>query len=413
VEHYDLLLAIVGAVTLAATAVPLLFPGRPLSFPIAYVGLGMALFSLPFGLPTADPIAHGGFVERISELAVIIALMGAGLKLGRPFGWAPWRPTWRLLGVAMPITIIATGMIGWSIVGLAPATAMLLAAVVAPTDPVLASDVQVGPPGEDDEDDVRFALTSEAGLNDGLAFPFTNAAIAAAGAATAGEWLPGWILDDVVVKIVLGLLLGFVGGRALGWLVFHIPTQRKLAESTEGFVALAATLVIFGVTELAHGYGFLAVFVAGCMIRRQESDHSYHEILHAAAETTERVFSTLLLVLLGGAVADGVLSGLGWQGAVASVLIVLVVRPLAGLVSLVRTRTPRGERAAIAFFGVRGIGSIYYLAYALGRADFADARRVWAVLAAVVLVSVVLHGITASPVMRRLDEWRSMASSTA
>jgi NhaP-type Na+/H+ or K+/H+ antiporter len=177
VDHYHLLIAVVGAAILGATAAPVLLAGRPLSFPIVYVGLGVALFALPSGLPTADPIAHGAFVERLSELAVIVALMGAGLKLDRPFGWTPWRPTWRLLAVAMPITVVVTGVLGWSVVGLAPATAMLLGAVIAPTDPVLASDVQVGPPGEEEEDDVRFALTSEAGLNDGLAFPFTNAAM--------------------------------------------------------------------------------------------------------------------------------------------------------------------------------------------------------------------------------------------
>lgn len=411
-DKYHLLLAVVGTVILGATAVPLLLAGRPLSFPMVYVALGMVVFSLPIELPSADPIAHGRFVERISELAVIVALMGTGLKLDRAFGWAAWRPTWRLLAVAMPVTIVATALLGWWVVGLAPATAMLLGAVVAPTDPVLASDVQVGPPGEDDEDDVRFALTSEAGLNDGLAFPFTNAAIAAVGAAGVGDWVGSWFVDDVVVKVVVGLIVGLVAGRALGWVVFHMPTERRLAESSEGFVALAATLATYGVTELAQGYGFLAVFVAACVIRRQERDHAYHEVLHSVAESTERLLSAALLVLLGGAVVEGVLSGLGWEGVVAGLVIVLVLRPLVGFVSLSGTGTALGERMAIAFFGVRGIGSIYYLAHALNEADFADGPRVWAVVAFVVLVSVVLHGVTALPIMRRLDDRRT-ASRTA
>lgn len=412
-DHYDLLLAIVGAVTLGASALPMLLAGHPLSFPMVYVALGVVIFSLPLELPRADPIEHGAFVERISELAVIVALMGTGLSLDRPFGWATWRPTWRLLAVGMPVTIVAAGLVGWWVLGLAPATAMLFGAVVAPTDPVLASDVQVGPPGEGDEDDVRFALTSEAGLNDGLAFPFTNAAIAAAGAAGVGEWVGGWFLDDVVVKLGVALVLGVVAGRALGWVVFHIPTERKLAESSEGFVALAATLLVYGLTELAHGYGFLAVFVAACMIRRQERDHGYHEVLHTTAENIERLLTVVLLVLLGGAIVDGVLSALGWRGALVGLVTVLVLRPLAGLVSLVRTTTPPGERIAIAFFGVRGIGSIYYLAHALEEADFARAPTLWAVVAFVVLVSVVLHGVTAFPVMRRLDDRRTAGSRTA
>lgn len=406
-DQYNVLLAVAGAVILGATALPLLVSGRPPPFPIVYVALGMVVFALPLGLPAADPIAHGDFVERISELAVIVALMGAGLKLDRPVGWASWRLTWRLLAVAMPVTVVATGLVGWWLVGLAPPAAMLFAAAIAPTDPVLASDVQVGPPGEPEEDDVRFALTSEAGLNDGLAFPFVNAAIAAAGAAGFGGWVGGWLLDDVLLKLTVALVAGVVAGRAVGWIVFHQPSDRRLAESSEGFVALAATLLTYGATELAHGYGFLAVFVAACTIRRRERDHTYHEVLHASAESTERLLTAVLLVLLGGAVVDGVLSGLGWRGAVAGLVVLLLVRPLAGLVSLTRTGTPPGERTAIAFFGIRGIGSIYYLAHALNEADFADARSMWAVVSFVVLASVVLHGVTASPAMRRLDDRRA------
>jgi NhaP-type Na+/H+ or K+/H+ antiporter len=409
-DQYDLLLAVVGAVTLAASALPLLLVGRPLSFPLAYVALGVILFSLPIDLPRADPIAHGGFLERISELAVIVALMGAGLKLDRPFGWTAWRTTWRLLAVAMPITIVATGLLGWWLLGLAPATAMLLGAVVAPTDPVLASDVQVGPPGQGGEDDVRFTLTSEAGLNDGLAFPFTNAAIAAASAAGLGDWVGWWFVDDVLIKLGVALAVGLVAGRALGWVIFQIPSERKLAQSSEGFVVLAATLLTYGVTELVHGYGFLAVFVASCIIRVQEREHAYHQVLHDVAENTERLLSVVLLVLLGGAVVDGVLSGLGWDGAIAALLIVLALRPLAGFVSLARTSSAPGERAAIAFFGVRGIGSIYYLAYALNKGDFAAASTVWAVVASVIRLSVVLHGVTAFTVLRRLDDWRAASS---
>lgn len=405
-DYYDVMLAVVGAVTLGVSVLPLLIVGRPLSFPMVYVALGVVVFSLPLGLPRPDPMAHGPFVERISELAVIVALMGTGLKLDRPFGWATWRSTWRLLAVAMPVTIVATGLLGWWTLGLAPATAMLLGAVVAPTDPVLASDVQVGPPGVGDEDEVRFALTSEAGLNDGLAFPFTNAAIAAAGAAGMGEWVGWWFLDDVVVKLAVALAIGVAMGRALGWIVFRIPTERKLAESSEGFVALAGTLLVYGVTELAHGYGFLAVFVAACMIRTRERGHAYHEVLHATAENTERLLTVVLLVLLGGATVDGVLSGLGWRGIVVGLVTVLVLRPLAGFASLARTETTLRERTAVAFFGVRGIGSVYYLAHALEKAEFAEAATVWAVVAFVVLLSVVLHGITAFPIMRRLDDRR-------
>jgi len=217
----------------------------------------------------------------------------------------------------------------------------------------------------------------------------------------------------VVVKLVVGLAMGVALGRGLGWVVFQIPTERKLAESSEGFVALAGTLLVYGVTELAHGYGFLAVFVAACMIRTRERGHAYHEVLHTTAENTERLLTVVLLVLLGGAVVDGVLSGLGWRGAAVGLVTVLVLRPLIGLVSLARTGTAPGERRAIAFFGVRGIGSIYYLAHALEQSAFAEAPTVWAVVAFIVLLSVVLHGITAFPVMRRLDDRRRARQGAA
>ncbi|MFN2502815.1 MAG: cation:proton antiporter [Acidimicrobiales bacterium] len=144
---------------------------------------------------------------------------------------------------------------------------------------------------------------------------------------------------------------------------------------SEGFVVLAATLATYGVTELVHGYGFLAVFVAACMIRAQERDHAYHEVLHSVAESTERLLSAALLVLLGAAIVEGVLSGLGWRGAVTGLIIVLVLRPLAGFMSLSRVGTGRGERMAVAFFGIRGIGSIYYLAHALNEATSPTHRR--------------------------------------
>lgn len=134
-------------------------------------------------------------------------------------------------------------------------------------------------------------------------------------------------------------------------------------------------------------------------------------MLHIAAETTERLLSVVLLVLLGGAIVDGVLRPLGWRGVAVGLLIVLVVRPLAGVVSLAGTRAARGERSAIAFFGVRGVGSVYYLAHALNKGDFADGPTVWALVAFVVVVSVVLHGITAFPVMGHLDDRRAATAA--
>jgi len=415
VDPYVLTLAFVGAAILGAAVLPMLLAGRPLSFPIIYVALGMAVFALPLRLPTADPLAEGDVVERMTELAVIVSLMGAGLKIDRTIGWASWRTTRRLLVLAMPLTIVGVAILGWWAAGLAPAAALLLGAVLAPTDPVLAADVQVGPPGGEAEDEVRFGLTSEAGLNDGLAFPFTNAAIAmaAAGSAGVGSWLGGWVLDDVLLKLGIGLTVGLAGGRAVGAVLFRLPTTRRIAESTEGFVSLATTLLVYGVAELCHGYGFVAVFVAAYVLRHHERDHEYHEVLHASSESIERLVSAALLVLLGGAVVDGALAPLTLRGAALGLAVVLLVRPIAGWLALLRTTMPQSERWALAFFGIRGIGSVYYLAQALNEAEFADADQLWAIVAFVILVSVLVHGVSAAPLMKRVDARREEARASA
>ncbi len=401
---FELLLA--GLAVLGAAVIPRALASRPLSMPIVYVLLGIGVFLLPLPLDAPDPVEHTEATERLTELAVIVSLTGAGLSLDRRLGWRSWGVTWRLLGLAMPITIGLVALIGWGALGLAPALALLLGGVLAPTDPVLAADVQVGPPGdsEGEEDEVRFALTSEAGLNDGLAFPFTNAGIAAVGASSLGAWLGGWVLDDVVIKLSVGLVAGWVLGRAIAWLAFRWNARGMLAETSEGFVAIAITLVVYGATELLHGYGFLAVFVAAVTIRNQERDHDYHRELHDVAASAERLLMAGLLVLFGGALVGGLLGPLGWKDAVAGIVIVLVIRPLSAAVALAGCGLPRKELAAIAFFGIRGIGSAYYLAHAVVEVDLGEPQRMWAIVGFVILVSVLLHGVTATPVMRQVAD---------
>src|SRR5688572_310398 len=318
----------------------------------------MLVFALPLDLPDPDPLVHGELTEHLAEVCVIVALMGAGLKLDRPVGWRRWSSTWRLLAVAMPVTIAVMAGLGWWWAGLAPAAAVLLGSALAPTDPVLASDVQVGEPTEDEdsEDEVRFALTSEAGLNDALAFPFVYAAITIA----AHESLLRCVAVAVVYKLAVGLLLGLGTGWLLGKLFFRATKDAvRLAKHAEGFVALAATFFAYGVTELAGGYGFLAVFVCAVSIRASERNHSYHQVLHDFAEQIERLLTVLLLLLFGGAVVGGLLSSLTWRAAAVGLALVLVVRPLTAWLALRGAPGTRGEHAVIAFFGIRGIGSFF------------------------------------------------------
>jgi NhaP-type Na+/H+ or K+/H+ antiporter len=280
--------------------------------------------------------------------------------------------------------------------------------VLAPTDPVLASDVQVGPPHEPEEDDVRFSLTSEAGLNDGLAFPFVNLAVAVAlhGAAP-GAWTLQWLAVDVIWKIGAGLAVGLLVGEALGRLIFRYVA--RLPESGDNLVVLGITLLAYGLAELAHGYGFLAVFVTALTLRSQERSHHYRARLHEFAEQIERLFMMILLVLFGGTIAGGLLAPLTWQAALAGLACLLLVRPLAGLVGLAGSGRPLDEQAAISFFGIRGIGSFFYLAYAYNTAEFeTDAEFLFALVGFVVLVSIVLHGVSARPAMRYLErKWQA------
>ena len=421
---YELVQIVIGLVVLGAVVLPKILSDRALSFPMVYVTSGILLFSLPLGLEVPDPITHSEITEYLTELVVIIALMGSGLKLDRPFDPRAWSVTWRLLGIVMPLTIAVTAFLGWWVLGTLSATAILLGAVLAPTDPVLASDVGASPPTEemdreidpeDQEDEVRFALTSEAGLNDGLAFPFTNLAIAAAAAAGTGSlaWLGEWALVDVGYKIVVGTVAGYVAGQMMARFIFGAPSTTELAEIMEGAEALAATLITYGITELLGGYGFIAVFVAALELRHYEWEHDYYQRLHEFTAMVERLLMAVVLVAFGGAIAGGLLAPLTILEAAVGLAIVLVVRPVIGMVGLVGAPIPWTERAVISAFGIRGIGSFYYLAHAMNEASFAEIQllvaeqRLWAIVGFVVLTSIVVHGVAASPAMNLLDRQES------
>jgi NhaP-type Na+/H+ or K+/H+ antiporter len=398
-----------GLIVLLAAWLPEYSSARPLSLPMVLVVVGAVMFSVVPGPVSLDPRDHLELTEHLTELAVLISLLGAGLALDRPPGWTRWASAWRLVGLAMPITIGLMFVAGWA-AGVAPATALLFGAVLAPTDPVLAADVHVGEPTVEghpagDEDEVRFALTSEAGLNDGLAFPFVFAAIALA--TTADGWVLDWAWSDLFVGAVIGAAAGWGAGRMLARIMFDPPGRLVgLASATQGFVAVGAILVTYGITEIAHGYGFLAVFVAAVTLRQSRREDSYHAVMYHFTGQIEQLLSVGLLVLLGGALATGLLGDLTWRGALGGLLLIFVVRPLAGRMAMVGSVAQRGERRAIAFFGIRGIGSIYYLAVAVQAARFVGEDEVWSATGFTILASVFVHGVTATPVMNALDRRR-------
>lgn len=389
--------------------------------PVVLVSLGLVVGLLPgFRDLDLDPVTHGVAVTHITEFTVLVSLMGVGLALDRPLSfrdlgsWRAWSPTWRLLGVAMPLTVMGVALLAWGPFGVAAPAALLLGATLAPTDPVLASDVQVGGPNAadtsdgkeeevDEEDEVRFALTSEAGLNDGLAFPFVHAAILLGTVGAFSEWGAGWVAWEGIGKVVLGVAVGVAVGWAVTRLAFTARSEDvRFAATGEPLVAIAALLAAYGVAEVGGGYGFLAVFTCAMAIRSFERAHSYHHDMHEVIERLERLLTLIVLLLLGMALTNGLLAHLDWQGVALSLGLLLVIRPLAGMASFVGHRRSRGlqgfdkrERIVAAFYGVRGIGSLFYLAYAATHADFPEIRWLWSVVAFTVVVSVYLHGFTA------------------
>lgn len=427
-EDYNLWLVIIGLAALGTAVLPRLLAKYPFSLPIIMFGLG--LLAVALGLEAPDPIEKGDYTEHLTELAVIISLMGAGLQIDRRPSLKGWSATWRLLGITMVLTIALTALVGWWIAAFVPATAMLLGACIAPTDPVLASEVQVGSPNEGaedeetedtdeteagEEDEVRFSLTSEAGLNDGLAFPFTNMAIAMAIAgAHPANWIKTWFLVDVLYELGVATILGLGLGYVLARLIMAMPAKTELAKSMVGLGALAATLLIYGVTEYAGGYGFIATFIGAVVIRNYDRDHEYQQAMHAFTEKSERLLMAVILIAFGAAVAGGLLAPLTWPLAISAVLIIFVVRPLSGVLGLIGfDRAPWRDRLGISFLGMRGIGSFYYLAYALNEESFEGAEEIWALVGLVVIISLFVHGTLATPITEKLDELREKKEKEA
>lgn len=400
-SHEMILLGIGGLILLAAW-LPLLLKKLPLSLPIICIGLGLLLSMTPWFQASQSRMTHDPTLEYLNEGIVLIALMGAGLRLDRKFGWKRWKSTWVLLLVVMPVTIVAVFAAARWGVGLSVAGALLLAATIAPTDPVLAADVQTGPPTKGEDGETRFGLTSEAGLNDGLTFPFVALAISVAHGSV--DWVH-WSLVEVAADLALGVLIGWVLGSIAGYLMFRLPGA-KLSDTGDGLVAIGVTFCAYALSVVIHGNGFIAVFVAALTIRSTCPENEFHAAMAEFSGQIERVLMTLVMVLFGWAIGKGLLAPLDWRGALLAVGIVFVIRPLASLVAFARSDTPGLSKRLMGFFGIRGIGTLFYLQYGFNRAQFSERSEIWAIAGTAILLSIVVHGMTATPLMARADARR-------
>lgn len=393
-------------VLLALILAPQFKSNKYLTSPIFFLCLGILVFLLPVSWELPQLTGEPWGIKRISELGVIVALASAGLKIDDPFEWSSWRISSRLLVITMPLTIFMTAFLGWYALGLVPASALLFGAVVAPTDPVLADEVQTSEPSSPDDSSTRLALTTEAGLNDGLAFPFTYLAIAVAVYGLNPDlWLMDWLLIDVLYKIGIGVLAGVVTGKGLTFLFFQTADKRP-SEIIGGVFAICLVLIPYSVAELVSSYGFISVFIAACVFRKQEMEHEFQQDIHDFSVTMEQLLEAILMLLVGGYIAMGMLEPLSLEMIAGALVILFIIRPICSFLAFPGSGLPRPKQWVIAFYGIRGIGSIYYLSYGIYYADFPGAEELWALVLFIITISVFVHGISAKPVMDMLDRWR-------
>ncbi|MDA9426028.1 cation:proton antiporter [Bradyrhizobium sp. CCBAU 53380] len=382
----------VGGLVIVSAWMPLFLTSVPVSLAMVAIAGGFVcgLLGVPANFLSLAEL------EPLVLCAMLLAVLGAGLKLDRRFSSKGWGSTWRLLGAVMPLSIGAIALLAHVLLGMPLGLSILLGAALAPTDPVLASEYAAGPPGSGEESETRFALTSEAGLNDGAAYPFvilgllmTRGQISDLG----GLW--HWLVRDAAWNVAAGATVG-VG---LGWMLVKInarlPGSHRLSTSNSGLVAVGLAFATYGVALLVDGNGFVAVFCEAVTMRNLVDVVAYSRRLNHAADQFENLGMVLVMTALGLAIASGLLHGVGWRETAFAILVLLIVRPFAVAVGMLGSPQDRVTRAALGFFGIRGVASIYYAAHVGPELAQADAQRVYALIGLVVFASVVLYGTTA------------------
>ncbi|CAN5886006.1 cation:proton antiporter [soil metagenome] len=418
----------------------------PLSASLLYLAVGLFIGPLGLGMLTLEPLGEGTvkFIERLSETVVVLSLFAAGLKMRIPFRDARWRLPLLLAFVSMTVTVALITGVGVLLLGLPLGGAVILGAVLAPTDPVLAADVQLEDPGDDDQ--LRFALTGEAGFNDGTAFPFVMLGLGLLGLHELGDYGWRWLVVDVVWAIICGLAVGALLGAATGRLVVYLRKEHREAVGLDDFLALGLVFLAYGLALWVSTYAFLAAFAAGLALRaveRHYSDESKankdrtaenqpspEEAEEAGAEVTaaaqqaegeemavdpEKAPAYMASAVLGfteqferiGAVAMVVLVGAllyyaewNWEALWFVPLVFFVIRPLAVWIGLLGSRSSKVHKGFIAWFGIRGVGSVYYLMFAEnhGLPD-GVAYRVLSLTLVTIAASSFVHGISVTPLM--------------
>jgi NhaP-type Na+/H+ or K+/H+ antiporter len=379
---------------------------RPFSASVVYLLLGLlaAAGIHLLDLEWLDPFDDAGVVEHLTEFALMIALFAAGLTIRWSPEWRRWRTVALLIVVVMPLTIAAVAAIGALALGLSFGAAVVLGAILAPTDPVLAGSVGSGPPGEPEGSagEARFDITAEASLNDALASPFVLLGIFILERQGEG-WLAEWLVADVLYAVAGGLAAGALAGFGLAAAALRMRERQLLAPELDGFVVVGAVLVVYGAVNALDMYGLLAVFAAGVAFRFYETGHEYNRRIHDGAIVAENFLELAVILVLGSLVTFDGLAEPGLAGWALAPIVILLVRPAAILAVLTRSPRPPRERLFLGLFGVRGVASVYYAAFVIGQGSLStgDERLVFWTTAVVVMTSVLVHGVTASAASRR------------
>lgn len=403
-DLYTLGLVAVGVSVLVGAVALTHQSERAFSASVFYVTLGMvgAVALSLLDVQPLDPVADHVLVERLTELALVVAVFAAGLTVERRVKRSSWISIATLLLVVMPLTILAIAAFGVWAMGLSFSAALLLGAVLAPTDPVLAGDVGLSEPGGEVLGEPRLSLHTEAGVNDGLASPFVVLGLFVAKDGGT-DWLGEWFVADVLYAAGIGLVLGALCGAGAAALLTRARSRGLLSVRLDGLLGIALALIVYGATEAIGEYGLLAVFAAGFAFRRYEFDHRIHGGVYNGTEAAGKTLEFAVLLLLGTMLTLGGLSVPGVWGWILVPVLLLVIRPVLVLSTVGRGSMDRGSRLFLGFFGVRGVAALFYAAIVVEANVVSDAEQsviVWTTIVCVVC-SIVVHGLSATPLTRR------------
>jgi sodium/hydrogen antiporter len=403
-DAYDLLLVALGVVLVLTTVFAGWLKRFAISSTLLYLGVGLITGPALLGLAPADPLEAMPVLERVAELAVIMSLVVLGIRIGTPITWRKWQPTARLILIVMPATIVGVAFLAHWLLGLPLGPAILLGAVLAPTDPILAGPLEEESLEQEDRD--RFGLSSEAGLNDGFAFPFVYLGLALTFAPDdVGSWIGRWIAVELLYGVVVALPLGFFLGKGIGRMYVRRHRRNGISDKRREFTPLALLLLTYGFVEAIGAYGFLAAFATGLGFRRElQVEFAALESFANFTEAVDDLVKAVALVVVGALIRLSDLLEVGWALLAFALLLILLLRPALTIIATVKGGFTRLERGFWAWFGIRGIGSMYYLAYALNRGiDPETGRVLFAIVVGTVLISTIVHGFTVAPFLRRFE----------